>query len=57
MKKNYLAILGLFITILMYSIVAFAYMHNTFTTKDIFAILCKRLDRIENKIDLIIGGK
>jgi hypothetical protein len=40
-----------------YSFVAMAYLHSTFVSKDFLEQLCLRLDRIENKIDALIGGK
>ena len=42
------------IGIITYSIVAFAYMHDRFITKDIFLLIHDRLNRIELKLDKVI---
>ena len=52
-KKEAIAII---ISLLIYSIIAFAYVHKTFVDRDIFKLVLERLDRIETKIDKIIGG-
>ncbi len=49
--------LTLVVTILLYSVIALAYIHSTFMGKDVFFMLCERLDRIELKLDKVIGGE
>jgi len=52
MKKE---ILGIVVLVLVYSITAFAYMHSTFPSKDSFNLMIKQVDRIENKVDKLLG--
>lgn len=52
--KKFLGIITLFSTIFVYSIIVFAYAHDKFVSKDIFVMLCNRLERIETKIDNLL---
>ncbi len=54
MKKAWL---GVVIGVVTYSIVVFAYIHDRFVGKDIFEMICERLDRIEFKLDKLIAGE
>lgn len=45
------------IVIIAYSLVAFAYVHDKFISKDMLSFLCDRLDRIELKLDAILQSR
>ena len=51
MKKE---LLGAIIAILIYSLGGFAYMHATFSTKEVFTLIKDRLENIEAKLDRLI---
>jgi len=52
MKKEAIALI---IAGLAYSIMSFAYMHNTFPSKDIFKMVVTKLDNIDRKLDNLIS--
>jgi len=47
MKKEMPIIISILISILVYSIIGFAYMHSNFTTNAVTGLVIKQLDRIE----------
>jgi len=51
----YLVLAGLILSIVVYSLSALAYTHNTFVSKDTFEQLCIRLDSIDQKLGTIIA--
>ena len=53
MKKDIAAVI---LAGLGYSLLGFAYMHNTFPNKDIMALVFDRLGRIELKLDRVIDN-
>ena len=53
MRENRFGIIIFLVGILAYSVMAFAYVHNTFTSKDMTKIFYERLLIIEQKIDNI----
>ena len=56
-KDFYLQVIVLIVGGLVYSIVSFAYMHNTFASKDVLEMIDERLNRIERKVDQINSKK
>lgn len=44
----------LILVIVGYSLVAFTYVHSTFPTKDMFQMVCEKLNVIESKLDRLI---
>lgn len=55
MKKEFWVHIAVLITGgVVWSVTAFAYMHNNFTTKDMFVLLLERANRIEVKLDYLI---
>ena len=45
------------ISVLVYTVCSFAYIQSTYVPKDMFTMICERLERIENKIDHLRGVK
>ena len=59
-KANTFELMTLIIAILVYSVMALAYMHSTFTSKDVLSMIVKKLDDIDAKVDKLykpIGGE
>jgi len=54
MNKNWAAILILIITLIGYSLVGFTYVHSNFPSKDIFKLVCDKLEIIDMKLDKLI---
>jgi len=48
-----MTLLLLIVSGLLYSIISFAYMHETFVTHDISELMFEQLNRIERKIDAL----
>ena len=48
MKKE---VVALIMAGLAYSLMSFAYMHDTFPSKDVFKMVLSKLDKIELKLD------
>jgi len=49
-----LKMIGIVLAILVYTVSGFAYLHNTFSSKEVMQMICDRLDRIENKVDRLL---
>jgi len=49
--------LAFLIGVLAYSLIGITYLNDHFVTEDVFELVNKRLDRIENKLDKVLTGE